>query len=142
MILSPFRSQNPEGRRNRSQSFMKRWRIILLFFPACVSAGYITVFGGQISHGVAQGVVSSRDIIGEDRKFLDDLFQKLNQENRPGWEASLHPKENSGDAGTMESPPGTLLVVKSEVVRRAELVVPREKVKRKYRLADNVRDGK
>ena len=64
----------------------------------------------------------------EDRKFLDDLFGK---ETKDG-----NPFQNIGQGLARESSlapaPRAELVVNSEIVKRAELVVPGGTVKRKH----------
>ena len=77
----------------------------------------------------------ARDIREEDRKFLDDLVQKQNQQDRQDGNSLSAPVQNFGNAGTIDSSPKSVpraeLVINSDIVRRGELVVHSGTVKRK-----------
>jgi hypothetical protein len=75
----------------------------------------------------------TQEVRGEDRKFLDDLVQKQNQDGDP----LSAPADDIGGAGMIASSgapvPRAELVIHSEIVRRGELVaVHSGKVKRKH----------
>jgi len=84
-----------------------------------------------IPSAVSDAVALAQDIREEDRKFLDDLVRKQNQD---GYLVSA-PVENIGKVETIESSrksvPRAELVIHSEIVRRGELVVHSGPVKRK-----------
>jgi hypothetical protein len=81
-----------------------------------------------VSGLISKASPEAQDVREEDRKFLDGLAEKQNQD-----ESS--PVENLADAETIDSNrnsvPRAELVVNSEVVRRAELVGHDGRVKRK-----------
>ncbi len=112
---------------------MKR-SLALLCVP-CVFVLYMTYFSAHSPNSIAQRGDFSRDILKEDRKFLDDLFQKMNHDDRTGWEFSRPPIQKIDSADKLESSPKSVpravLVVNSEIVRRGQLVVHSEAVRRK-----------
>lgn len=127
--------QNCRVRKHRSQLLMKRSLKLPLLCAACLFVFKMTIFLAHRPDSIAQRGDSSRDILKEDRKFLDDLFQKMNPEDSRGWESSLLPIQKIGNPGKLESSPKSVpraeLVVNDEIVRRGELIVPSGAVKRK-----------
>ena len=73
----------------------------------------------------------AQDSREEDRKFLDDLVRKQNQDGN----LLSAPVQTIGEAGTVDSSPKEVrraeLVINNEIVRRGELVVHSGKVERK-----------
>jgi hypothetical protein len=119
---------------------MKPWLRFLLVAVACVFVGYVTVFVAQRRDLISQGWISSRsplaqDIREGDRKFLDDLVQKQNQDDHQNGNSA--PVQDIGKPGTIDSTPKSVpraeLVINSEIVRRGELVVHSGTAKRKPR---------
>jgi hypothetical protein len=120
---------------------MKPWQRFLLVAAACVFVGFVgfvTVFVAQRRDLIAQGGIFSRgplaqDIREGDRKFLDDLVQKQDQDDYQ--DRNSPPLQNIGQAGTIDLSPKSVpraeLVINSEIVRRGELVVRSGTVKRK-----------
>jgi hypothetical protein len=117
---------------------MKPWQTFLLAAAACVFVGYVTIFVAQRRDLIAPSSISNagplaQDIREGDRKFLDDLVQKQNQDDHQGGKSPA--VQNIGKAGTIDSSPKSVpraeLVVNSEIVRRGELVVHSGTVKRK-----------
>jgi hypothetical protein len=100
--------------------------------------GCVTLFVARRSDPVALSSISNagrpaQDIREGDRKFLDDLVQKQNQDDHQDGKSPT--VQNIGKAGTIDSGlkpvPRAELIVNSEIVRRAELVVHSATVKRK-----------
>ena len=104
----------------------------MLFAAACLLAGVLTVFVvGRAYFSAAW--FHDRDMRGEDRVFLNDLVQKQHQEDVPDTNR-IAAIQNTGEAAMVGSgndpAPKAELVVNSQIVRRAELVVPSGSVKR------------
>jgi len=133
IIASPSHSQN-YGALKRSSHFLMK-RSLPPFCAACVFVLYLTIFLAHSPDTIAQRGDFSRDILKEDREFLDDLFQKMKHDDRTEWGFSQAPIQKIDNAGKMESSPKSVpravLVVNSGVVRRGQLVVHSEAVKRK-----------
>jgi hypothetical protein len=128
-------SQNYGFRKHRSHLLIKRSLKFPLLCVACLFVFNMTIFLAHRPDSIAQRGDSSRDILKEDRKFLDDLFQKMNPDDSPGWESSLLPIQKIGNPDRLESSaksvPRAVMVVNDEIVRRGELIVPSGAVKRK-----------
>jgi hypothetical protein len=104
----------------------------------CGFCGFRDRFVAQRRELIAQGGIFSRgplaqDIREGDRKFLDDLVQKQDQDDYQ--DRNSPPLQNIGQAGTIDLSPKSVpraeLVINSEIVRRGELVVHSGTVKRK-----------
>lgn len=112
---------------------MKSWRAFLLLVAACPLAGYVTasVVGPSL---IYNSVPLTRDIREEDRKFLEVLIQKQNQDDLLASNSLSSAIQNIGQAamtGSSNEPaPKAELNNSSEIVRRAELVLHNKRIKR------------
>jgi hypothetical protein len=135
----PFHSQNYSYavRKRRSDLLIIRSLIFALLCVAGVFVLYLAISLAHSTEGTMQGGDFSPDILKEDRRFLDDLFQKMNDGDRTGRESSLVSTQKIDSAGKSESNPKTvpraMLVVNSEIVKHGQLVIHGEAVKRKRR---------
>ena len=134
IIASPFHSQSYGARKRSSHTLVKRSPNSLLC-AACVFVLYTTIFLAHRLDSITQRGDFPRETLKEDRKFLDDLFQKTSHDDRTGLGFSLASIQKIDNAGSLESSPKSVpraeLVVNSEIVRRGQLVVHGEAVKRK-----------
>lgn len=96
---------------------------------------YFAILLAHSPNSIAQRGDFSRDILKEDRGFLDSLFEKMNCDDRTGHESSLAPTQKIDNAGKSQSysktVPRAMLVVNTEIVRRGQLIVHSEPAKRK-----------
>ena len=114
------------------RSLLETSRKIVPFAAACLLAGALTVFVvGKTYFSAAW--FHDRDMRGEDRVFLNDLVQKQHQEDVLDTDR-IAAIQNTGKAAMVGSgndpAPKAELVVNSQIVRRAELVVPSDSGKR------------
>jgi hypothetical protein len=123
------------GRKRKGHRLIIRSLIFPLLGAACVAVLYITIFAAHSLKSISQRGDFSRDILKEDHRFLDDLLQKRNYDDGRGGGSSLAAIQKVDDATSLASSPiavpRAILVVNSEVVRRAQLVVHGEGVKHK-----------
>jgi hypothetical protein len=98
-----------------------------LLSGACIFALALTIFLAHSQKGIKQRGDLSREILKEDHRFLSDLFEKASYDDRTRRESSLAPIQNVDNVVRSESHPKTVLratlVVNTEIVRRAQLVV-------------------
>jgi hypothetical protein len=131
----PFAELQLPARKRRSHFPIVRSLIFPLSSAGCVFVLYVTIFLVHNPKSIAQRGDFSRDILKEDRRFLDSLFEKMNYDDRRGRQSSLAPIQKIDNASKLESfsktAPRAMLVVNTEVVRRGQLVVHSEPVKRK-----------
>ena len=134
---TPFRPPNCSyaARKRRSHFPIIRLLILPLSSVGCVFVLYVTIFLVHNPKSIAQRGDFSRDTLKEDRRFLDSLFEKINYEDRTARESSPAPIEKIDNGGKLESctktVPRAVLVVNTEIVRRGQLIVHSEPVKRK-----------
>lgn len=130
-----FRSQNDGGRKHSYDLLKKQLKNFLLLCGVCLFVGYMTAMVAGNPDRIAKSGNFSRNILAEDRKFLNDFFQEVNQGDHRGGGIYTPISEKNGSAETMESSPDSapraVLVVNSEIVRRGELVVHSRTVKGK-----------
>jgi hypothetical protein len=112
---------------------MKSWWKFLFVAAVCGFVGYGTVFvvlkRGMIGQrgNFSAAFHPAQDIREEDRNFLDNLVQKQDQDDHQDGSVISAADQNIGEAGTMvassKPAPRAELVINTEIVRRAELVV-------------------
>jgi hypothetical protein len=133
-VATPLHSQNDNCAARKGRSHF-RSSIFPLLSAACVFVLSIAIFSVHGPKTFARRGNFSRDILEEDRRFLDSLFEKTKCDDRTGRDSSLAAIQKIDDAGQLESytqtVPRAMLVVNTEVVRRGQLVVRGEPVKHK-----------
>jgi hypothetical protein len=136
-VSSAFHLQNYHhaARKRRRHFLITRSLRFPILGAACAFVLSTTVFLAHGPKALTQKGDFSREILEEDRRFLDVLFEKTNSDGRTGRESFPVPMQKIDNTSNLESGPKTvrraMLVVNTEIVRRGQPVVHNEAARRK-----------
>ncbi len=135
VITLVFHAKRRGGRKPRWH-LLKQTGNFFLWSASAVLVCYLTLFVAQRSDTLVKRENYSQDILAGDRKLLEELLQKPDQNDRPGWQTPLPPGQSISHAQAMESSsksvPRAVLVVNNELVKRGELIVRSGTIRRKH----------
>jgi hypothetical protein len=106
---------------------------LFLWSASAVLVFYLTLFVTDRSDTLVERGNYSPETVAGDRRLLEELFQKSDQTDGPGWPTSLSPGQSVSQApSSSKSVPRAVLVVNSELVKRGELIVRGGTIRRKH----------
>jgi hypothetical protein len=124
------------GERKLCWHLLKQTRNFFLWSASAVLVFYLTLFVAERSDPLVERGNYSPDTLAGDRRLLEELFQKPDQNDGPGWQTSLPPGQSISQTAAMESSsksvPRAVLVVNSESVKRGALIVRSGTIRRKH----------
>ena len=122
--------------RKRHWHFLKQTKNFLLWSASAVLVFYLTLFVAERTDTLVEKDTYSPETLLGDRRLLEELFQKPDQNDGKGWQTSLPPGQSISQTPTVESSsktvPRAVLVVNSELVKRGELIVRSGTIRRKH----------
>jgi hypothetical protein len=91
------------GGRKPYWHFLKQTKNFFLWSASAVLVFYLTLVVAERSDTLVERANYSPDTLAGDRRLLEELFQKPDQNDGPGWQTSLSPGQSISQTPAMES---------------------------------------
>jgi hypothetical protein len=115
---------------------LKQTKNFFFWAASAVLVFYLTLFVAERSETLVEKSSYSPETLSGDRRLLEELFQRPDQDDGKGWQTSLPPGQSISQTPAVESSsktvPRAVLVVNGELVKRGELIVRSGTIRRKH----------